>query len=493
MAPVSDAPTQETGYAAGVAPAWTTSTPGAWTVDTGETAPELTFPNNVAVYDRMRRSDGQIGSTLRAMVMPILGTGWRLVGDDVPAHVMAAARAEFGVDDEATGRARRRRQGITLRDHLRDALLMLPLGFCPFEQVYELGPASPALAAEFPELAGRDLAHVRKLAPRLPRSLLEVRVESDGGLAGIVQTPPVGAPASALSGVFIPADRLVMYVNDREGADWTGTSVLRTAYKHWLIKDQLIRLSAQVVERTGMGVPVVTYPKQGGDRGKALAIAQAFRAGATAGVALEEGYALNLVGVTGSTADALPLIKYHDEAASRALLAMFLDLGHDNGARALGDTFLDFFLMANTAVINNLEDTFTEHVIRDWAALNFGPDVAYPLLKADDLSANSAPTAAALKLLADAGLITADDELEADVRRRHGLPPMGTPRPAPVMPPAFPAPPVVPAAALRDAERTATEHTALQLATPASTDPLVDRLAGLLEQVTALRAGHPGA
>lgn len=414
---VTDAPTTELGYPGGIAP--TFGGLGGFYVDGLEANADLRFPASSVVYDRMRREDGQVASVMRAITLPILGTKWRLVGDDVRPEVTRFVEDQLGLN-LSTGQARRRRQGIVWREHLREALLMLPFGFMPFEQVYDPAPASPSFVDEFPDAKGKLYAHLRKLAPRMPRTLTEVLVARDGGLTGIRQTPTYGINADP-RGVLIPVDRLVMYVNDREGADWTGQSVLRAAYKHWLIKDALIRLGAQIVERNGMGIPLVSYTDRS-DRTKALALAKALRAGAEAGGAIPPGMAVNIVGVTGSTADELPRVKYHDEAIGRSLLAMFLNLGHDNGARALGSTFVDYFLLAVSGIITTVEDTATEHIIRDLVELNYGPDEPYPTLKADALSSESTPTAEALKALADAGLLTADRDLEQDVRRRYGLP-----------------------------------------------------------------------
>lgn len=431
MVDVPSSLTRELGTPAGIVQAYggTAGLATGYLVESTETTPELTFPASVGVFDRMRRTDGQLGGILRALTLPIRSTGRRLSTDGIRPEVLTFLEAELGLGPYADkGRARRRRYGVSFADHLRDALLMLPLGFLPCEQVYAVGPPNPG--APGPNGPNAEVAHLRKLAPRMPRTLLEVRVGADGGLAGIVQAKP-GEPANKAAGtaagtVLIPVESLVFYVNEREGAEWTGNSVLRQAYKHWLIKDALLRLGPMVAERNGMGVPVVNYPSDG-DRATALAVAKAFRAGAEAGAALPEGYTLNLVGVTGTTKDELPLVKYHDEAASKSLLAMFLDLGHDNGARSLGDTFVDYLLLSNKAVADNVAETFTEHVIRDLVELNYGPDEPYPSLIFDELGTLATPTVEALKGLVHAKLLTPGREVEVDVRRRYALPAMPEP------------------------------------------------------------------
>lgn len=401
-----------------------------------EETPELEFPASVAVYDRMRNTESQIDAVLRAINLPILSNEHHLKTDGVADHVAEFVRTELGLGAEPRGR--RRRQGIVFRDHLREALACLPLGFMPFEQVYEVGPpSSDQEHLDLPE----QVAHLRKLAPRLPRTISEIRVQRDGGLAGMVQNG-VGWDASGygrgvqvIGGtggadnsreVFIPAERLVVYCYDKEGANWSGRSLLRSAYKNWLLKDQLIRTDAIAADRHGVGVPVVYFNDQG-DRQTALGIAQTFRGGSYAGAAIPDGkYRLELIGVTGQVKDVLPSIKYHDEAMGRSALAMFLNLGHDNGARALGDTFVDYFVMSLRALDEWFCEVATEHIIRDLVALNFGPDEPYPVLVCDEISSESTPTAEALKTLVDAQIIRPDAELEAEMRRRLGLPKMPT-------------------------------------------------------------------
>lgn len=396
---------------------WMRPTPTSFIIDPLDPNADLRFPSSIPIYDDMRKTEGQISSLLRACSLPIISARWNLNNDGVKSDVVDFVRAQLGLGLTGTARQRRRRQGIVWTDHLREALLCLPLGFMPFEQVYAPGPPAKPI---------RDLdvvLHLRKLAPRLPRTVTQIHVARDGGLAGISQAPlsPNGFGTMAQD-VFIPVDRLVFYVLDKEGADWSGTPILRTAYKHWLINDTLTRMSAQIVERNGMGVPKITYDPSVMSKEDADKIGSDFRIGATASLSLPIGSTAELMGVSGSTYDPLPLMKHHEQAMSKAALAMFLDLGHDAGARSLGDTFLDVFTSSLQAIADAIASTATEHIIRDLVELNFGPDEPYPVLTAGDLSANKGITTTAMKELVDAGIIKADDDLEAYTRERHGLP-----------------------------------------------------------------------
>lgn len=412
-------------------------------LDTWEETAELRFPLAFRVFDKMR-TDAQVDAVLRARDLPIRSLDYRLDPAGVDARVMRFVNGELGLDldPQSAARRRRRRQGVVWADVKRHALLAGPFGVMPLEQVYNVdapGPGQDDLGLP------RMVAHVRKLAPRMPRTLTGIDVAPDGGLESIRQFVPRSPSDTRVAGeVTIPADRLVMFVNDMEGGDWTGRSILRSSYGHWLIKQVLMKLGPMMVERNGMGVPVVTF-EDDAQRAEAVRIAKGFRAGEEAGAALPTGMSISLVGVDGTLRDELPLLRYHDESIGRSALAMFLNLGHDNGARSLGDTFVDYFLLSEQATADHIADVVTEYVIRDLVELNYGPDEPYPVLRAGELAADQAPTAEALKSLADSGLLDADEDVKAEVRRRFRLPKVDpdaappAPAPAPEAQPAAPA------------------------------------------------------
>ncbi len=65
--------------------------------DPWEETPELTWPNNLRVYDKMRTQDGQTQALLSAIAHPILGTTWRVKGARVRPEVLAFVEAELGL------------------------------------------------------------------------------------------------------------------------------------------------------------------------------------------------------------------------------------------------------------------------------------------------------------------------------------------------------------------------------------------------------------
>jgi hypothetical protein len=308
---------------------------------------------------------------------------------------------------------------------------MLPFGFMFFEQVYRIDPDGKR-------------AHLRKLAPRMPRTIQRIDVAPDGGLIQISQYSSIaqqypGQTQQSLEQQPIPVDRLVGYVNELEGGNWIGHSVLRSCYKNWLIKDRLLRVQAQTIERNGMGVPL--YKAQDGaseaDMAAGKAMAMAWRAGEAAGSAVPFGADMKLVGVEGTLPDADPAIRYHDEQIARGVLAHFLNLGTQTGSWALGSTFADFFVLSLQTLAQQIADTVTQHVIEDLVDINFGEQEPAPRLVFDEIGSRQSATADALKSLVDAGILHPDQILEGAARQQYGLPPASPET-------AFPPPPTTP-------------------------------------------------
>ncbi|MFJ4026034.1 hypothetical protein ACIPWF_00740 [Paenarthrobacter sp. NPDC089989] len=404
--PVTAAPVTEVGYATSASEWWSD-------LDVEET-PELRWPHNVEVYDRMRRQDAQITSVLRAMTLPIRRTKWRIDPNGCRPEVAQRVADDLGLPlvGAENSPVIRTRDRFSWSEHLRLALLMLPFGHSVFEQQYRIDEAGKA--------------RLRKLAWRPPKTLSRIDVAPDGGLVAIHQhnaKEPMGV------------ERLVVYVNDREGGNWLGQSILRPAYKNWLLKDRALRVQAQTLDRQGMGVPFYKASKlpdsvTGEDRvarenkeiEAGLKLAKGIRSGDNSGGAAPNGADLELKGVTGTLPDADVPIRYYDEQIARAVLAHFLNLGTETGSWALGSTFADFFTLSLQTLAMQIADTATQHIIEDIVDVNWGANEPAPKLVFEEIGSRHAPTAEAIKMLIDCGAIKADQKLDDFLRTVYGLP-----------------------------------------------------------------------
>ncbi|WP_315913588.1 DUF935 family protein [Arthrobacter sp. lap29] len=407
-------PTSEKGYA--------DTSGGWWTALDEEETPELQWPKNVSVYDRMRRQDAQVISVLRAVTLPIRRTAWRIDPNGASPEVAQQVADDLGLDlvgDDPNRKVVRTRDRFSWSEHLRLSLLMLPFGHSVFEQVYRIDDSGKA--------------RLRKLAWRPPKTISRIDVAADGGLVAVHQHGAMGGTTKTAPRMGV--DQLVVYVNDREGGNWLGQSLLRPAYKYWLLKDRLLRVQAQTVDRNGLGIPVYEGSKlpdsvTGEDRttreqdevNAGLKLARGLRSGDNAGAAIPNSAKLTMKGVEGDLPDADVPIRYYDEQIARAVLAHFLNLGTETGSWALGSTFADFFTLSLQTVAMQIADTVTQHIIEDLVDLNWGPNEPAPRLVFDEIGSRHPATAEAIKALVDCGALSADEGLETHLRTIYGLP-----------------------------------------------------------------------
>ncbi|WP_336642329.1 phage portal protein family protein [Microbacterium sp. MMO-56] len=415
VVPGSRPATVERGYQSNQLPGW-----GAFLDESNETNAELAWPFALEIWDRMRREDPQVASVLRAVTTPIRRTPWMIDPAGARGPVVEHIARNLGLPIKGYGRVRalRTRGRFSFEEHLRHALLQLVYGHSYFEQVCFIDGG---------------LVNLRKLGWRPPRSISRVVVARDGGLEAIEQHGVTGAD------IRIPVTRLVGYVNDREGANWLGMSLLRTAYKMWLLKDRGLRTQALTLERNGLGVPVyegAEMPEsvakspterdnwQKSERDAGLKVAKEFRAGEGAGASIPHSANLTLKGVDGRLPDTDKPIRYYDEQIARSMLANFLNLGGDSskGSYALGATFEDFFTGSLNALSLQVADVMQQHVVEDLVDWNWGESEPAPRIVAAVIGEDEAITPDGLGRLIEAGVVIPDAVLEEATRSRYRLP-----------------------------------------------------------------------
>ena len=440
MALKTAAPRSEKGYVISQ-PQW------AGPLDHFEVVPELQWPNSIQTYTKMGREDARIASVLRALGLPIRRTTWRICPNGARDEVTAFIATNLGLpiegvsDDVPTPRMRDR---FSWRQHLQQALTCQQYGHAVFEQVYRI------------EGSGRNTrAILHKLAPRPQSSIAYWQVAQDGSLVGIQQWPAgtfaapgmfIASPTSI--GSLIPISQLVVYARDPDPGVWTGNSLLRPAYKHWKLKDELIRIEAAAARRHGIGVPWIKGNDSDSEdesrMDELLTIASQYSGGASAGLALTAGEEAGIMSPGGTPMDPRRAIEYHDHQMALVALAHFLNLDGKGGSYALASVQADTFVQSVQTVADDIRDVAQSHIVEDLVDLNFGPDEPTPLLVCDEIGSRQDATASALQMLVNAGLLTPDERLELFIRQSTGLPsrdpnaPDPQPDPAPTAPVAPP-------------------------------------------------------
>ena len=380
--------------------------------DQDEKVPDLQWPNSVHVYKRMDSEDGRVSSVLQAITLPVRRTKWWIDPNGAPDEVVSFVAANLNLPIKGTDElVKTRLKGrFSFGQHLQYALLMLRYGHQFFEQVYRPGDDG--------------LMYLRKLAPRPASTISKINVALDGGLESIEQHPP-SSTGRVLYGLGksapIPVSSLVAYVRDPDPGVWTGRSLLRPAYKHWIMKDELMRIQAGAAKRNGMGVPVATAPEHETDIGKYKKLASQYRGGAYSGVGLTYGAKMELLGVQGNLPDIQQAIDYQDRQIALTGLAHFLNLDR-GGSHALASVLEDTFVQSVQTFRESIADTTNAHVVEDLVDINFGEDVPAPRIVFDEIGSRQDLTAQSFKTLIDAGLIRIDGNLERYTRQQYGLP-----------------------------------------------------------------------
>ncbi len=372
-----------------------------------EHIPELTFPESIPVYSRMRR-DPKLSSIIAGWTLNLRRAQWQLDPAGCRPEVVQLVADSMGLPvkgRDEPGAARLR--GVSWGDHLAAALRMVPFGFAAFELEAEVdGEAKLSGLWERPQWTISHL-HVNG---------------KTGLLEGLTQDQ-----AASLKDPQIKRKDLAFYVRDREGSNWAGTSLLRPSYASWLVKEEVRRHFGAANVRWSYGVPVMeaipgTNPS-GPQMAEAMQMAQAARSSMTGGAATPPGFVLKIVGLTGSAPDAQGFLRYLDQQMTSSAMMGAFDLGETpNGSRALGTVFVDALHLALESEGELVADIATRDVaarIVDW---NWGEGEPVPRVTVAGVGSRREVTAESLQMLLGSGALSAEPGLEDWVRREYRLP-----------------------------------------------------------------------
>lgn len=278
-----------------------------------------------------------------------------------------------------------------------------------FEQIYEV------------DEDGKE--HLVKLAPRMPLTLESIEVDRDGGLKGIKQRS-----THYDTDIFIPVDRLVAYVYEPRDSSWVGSSILRPTYKHWVIKDELIRLEISGLDRNSMGIPVYKGSNltndPAGDLQAGQEIVENIRAGDNTGASIPAGSDLMLMGVNGQLQSPQSAIRYHEEMIKKAALAHFMNLSGEGGSYSLASEQSQLFYQSLQSIADWIGETATQYIVQDLIEIAY-PDYegAIPRIVCEQITLRNNLTAQELAVLVQNKVLLVDSVLEEHVRRLYNLPP----------------------------------------------------------------------
>ena len=368
--------------------------------------PDLAGEKLYKEIDRMRMSDSQVRAALTVIKLPLMAADWTFEAPtDSPKDKEISEWLEL--------------QLLTKLRHpwvwtLRHILLHLDFGTMPFEMVWDV--------ADDPMLR-KPMITLKDLAPRMPKTITEWRLDDEGQLAGIVQQV---STAKTFSQVTIPAEKLLVFVNEQEGSNYRGISVLRAARKDWILKERAQRINAIRLEKRGVGMDVGTISGTASATRKSEAeqVLMTIRAHERAYVVETDDFKYRVEGGCRGSVDVLPTVKYHDLMILRGVLAEFLAMGGDSsGSLAMHRDKSSFFLMALGAIARQIEGTINRELVPKWVSWNW-PDVKeYPELTHSRLDRRDVSSLAeGLAKLVPIGALTADPGLEKELRTLLEMP-----------------------------------------------------------------------
>jgi hypothetical protein len=359
-----------------------------------EHVPELRWPENVKVYERMT-TDSQVDSLFWGTLGQLLDWAWWVEPGRADAGLATAFAEDLGLPlgEPADGEWEPPGAGVAhfnFLEHLQEALLALAFGHYYFEP-----------RGDYPG-GSADLWRLAELGPRHPATLQSIVAGPDGRLRGITQQgwPEAGrAGADGVEVPQIPVERLVGYIWRGDARrKWVGRSMFRAMFREWIVKDVLMRIDAINHARAG-GVPWAETDEtwQGTDLDDLHQLASEFQVGEDSGAATPPGVTMHLLRAGGT--DVVGSMRYADEAMARVWSGMVRQLGQtETGSRALGATFGSLEDRARGAVARWFRVNFRERVAEFWWRINdagYGPGSAVASLACRPPAGAPAPGAEA--------------------------------------------------------------------------------------------------
>lgn len=362
-----------------------------------EHVPELRGRQGLRTFYDMSRNDGSVRGALRIVKTPIQGADWYVepASESVLDQNIAKFVEKCLFDDMQT-----------LWEHfIEDCLRSIDYGFFTFEKEYGWNDKG-------------DHIELKRLIPIHPLDVQGWNYSPEGVLVGLTMEPLNGQDQTRK--VEIPYSKLLNIVFEMEGGDLRGTSILRSAYKHWYFKDVLYKIDAIQKERHGIGVPVILLPVGFTDSDKTLAneLGRNLRTNERAFITAPDNWQIYFAKLEGQPVDPIPSIEHHDDKIYEGILAAFM------GSKQISEESMDTFYKSTRYVAKSIAACINRYVIKELVDINFLRKGGYPKLKVrrmgewEDLRTMTF----ALRNMVGAKIITPDDDLEKWARNQMDLP-----------------------------------------------------------------------
>lgn len=357
-----------------------------------EYVPELRGLQGLRMYDKMKRGDARVRSSLRLLKTPVLAGRWYVEPASTSTRDINCAKfIEENLFKWMT---------ISWPQFLSESMLMLDYGYYMFEKVFTTDDQGRVIWQKF--------------APRHPMDVINWHFDSHGGPDGAIMQNPNG-----FDDIPIPIEKLIVFSYDKEAGNIEGLSVLRSAYKHWFYKDNLYKIDAIQKERHGIGIPIIKLPPGFSPTDKNLAdeMGRNLRTNEKAHIVLPPNWEVMFADLRSNLVDALASAVHHDSMISANILSEFI------ASSTSGGDAQDLFVKGARYVADQIRDVFNKHAIPQLVDYNYSK-VGYPELRVRRVGETTdwRTISFALRNLASSGILQPDDRLEDWIRDEMDLP-----------------------------------------------------------------------
>ncbi len=344
--------------------------------------------------DEMRRSDATARMSLRLVKTPVLAGRWYM--EPASGSKMDVEIAEYIWNNL-------QQMTVSFPQWLTEALSFLDFGVYAFEKVFEI-------------VDGK--ARWRKFSPIHPLQVQEWLYDPKGGPKGIKLYSDTGEQEPV-----VPIRKLMVFTFDKEAGNMQGIPVLRSAYKHWYIKDTLYKIDAIQKERHGVGIPVIKLPPGFNTQDAALADewGRNLRSNERAHLTLPPMWEVMMLKLEGQPVNIMDSIEHHDRMILHNILANFM---FDDGSGT--DAKQEIFLKGTRFIADIVRDVVNKWAIPELVRYNWGVAAAQspPELRVRRIgeSVDWRTISFALRNLVGAGLLVPDEPLMDWIRNELDLP-----------------------------------------------------------------------
>jgi len=365
--------------------------------------------NSYAMYDKMRRSDYQIKRTLNVLMNPIKSGTFRYSAED-------------DNDEEQVKQAYFKNKCLKewptqkWGNMLHEILSFVTMGFSVFE------PYSHII--DDPELG--KVITLKNLGFLKQNTIDEWKIKN-GKVLKIHQKVTTG---ENLADIWIDGDELLLFVNEQEGDNFEGISILRAAYGNYVRKDLYLRLDMIGLEKMSVGTPIFFLPKSMMSNENELAdvraVGEAYTSHEDAYVILDDrlkdkGFIIEKGEYNSEAVDTS--IKREDMGILDSILAGFLAIGtQKSGGNAQNEGQMEMFLNSLLFIAEYIA-TGLDELAHQYYVLNYGVPNKKLKMSVTGIARNDArATMEVLRGYVTSKVIQPDDRLEARIREDLNLP-----------------------------------------------------------------------